>query len=104
MTNTEAMHILISSDRIWANHTDEEKRALNMAIVSLEKTQWIPVTEELPEENANVLMSVSWGGVVSGLYIHGRWYPIGRSDALSKDYIVAWQPCPEPYGGGDPDA
>ena len=49
---------------------------------------WIPVSERLPEEHGEYLVTDKYGRVTSGLWIGNakRW----------KD-VIAWMPLPEPY-------
>ena len=50
--------------------------------------KWIPVSERLPEEHGEYLVTDKYGRVTSGLWIGNakRW----------KD-VIAWMPLPEPY-------
>ena len=53
------------------------------------KTEWIPVTERLPEKSGKYLVTVKNGNVYAGTY-----------DAFSGKFqcaATAWQPLPEPY-------
>lgn len=52
-------------------------------------TQWIPVSERLPEDNAKVLISTNWG------YVGTIRYEAGSS--LWDNDVTAWMPLPEPY-------
>ena len=70
--------------------------------------EWVPVSERLPEEKINpntndfveVLCSTVFGNV--RVYKYGK--PMGYSKAhfwdwgeIMDEYIIAWQPLPEPY-------
>lgn len=79
--------------------------------------QWIPVTERLPEEYKDVLVSVHFLGldqkhktgwndhikeswyVEVASHIDGNWtsYSDEYKVAKSRHIIVAWMPLPEPY-------
>lgn len=52
------------------------------------RPMWIPVSEKLPEEHGEYLVTDKYGRVTSGLWIGNakRW----------KD-VIAWMPLPEPY-------
>ena len=81
--------------------------------------QWIPVTERLPEEDKNVLVSVHFLGldqkhktgwndhikenwyVDIASHIDGDWtsYSDEYKVASNRHIIVAWMPLPEPWKG-----
>lgn len=87
----------------------------------MDKSKWIPIDKELPERNKCVLLFLKNGGntaqVVGYLffndmindeyfnqfngkftaYLGGTTPDLFISDALEKEYVVAWQPLPEPY-------
>ena len=69
-----------------------------------EKHQWIPVTEQLPEPEAYVLVSFSnFSLPIIGRYDEneegGVWFAGDEEESLvSQDLFVnAWMPLPEPY-------
>lgn len=59
--------------------------------------QWIPTTDEMPEEGEYVLVTcVTKKGrrsVVRSYWTGGYW-------AGTMAEVVAWMPLPEPFGGG----
>lgn len=63
---------------------------------------WIPVEEKLPEEKTEVLCCFENGTVQS---LWQNWKNDGLGDYFDDDLIptevIAWQPLPEPYKGGD---
>lgn len=86
------------------------------ALEKQEQDRWIPVTERLPEEDEDVLVSVhflglkethpnGWNDLKPFFYIDiashysGEW--CGDSDeykvARSRHIVTAWRPLPEPY-------
>lgn len=95
----------------------EFEDAIAVAISALEKQRWIPVTERLPEEDKDVLVTVHFLGLKKA-------HPIGWNDhikpyfyvdiakhysgewssasdeykvARSRHIVTAWRPLPEPY-------
>lgn len=67
------------------------------AIVLLEQTRWIPVSERLPKENISVIGTTKFNDIYeTELYDdcgEKKWYADGNYDVP----IVAWLPLPEPY-------
>ena len=72
--------------------------------------QWTPVTEALPEEETEVLVTVRFDGtkdVKPSVYIEtasqisGEWtsYSDEWKVAKSKHHVIAWMPLPEPWKG-----
>lgn len=57
--------------------------------------QWIPCSERLPEDNADVIICFYSGGVTEMRYLgNGIFQGIYGH---TKKSIVAWMPLPEPY-------
>lgn len=68
------------------------------------KGEWIPISERLPEVSQNVLATTKWGEVTIAERLNFgpdcRFIHEGNTNAHTED-IVAWQPLPEPYKGGE---
>lgn len=74
------------------------------------KGKWIPVTERLPEEDGQYLITVKYKHVddrYEDIYAeHGEWSD-GRWDMFcfghcgEVEEIIAWMPLPEPYKRGE---
>ena len=63
----------------------------------LQKTrEWIPVEEQLPENERSVLLCGTQGWVDIGWYTQGVWRTGFSAAEITKD-VVAWMPLPEPY-------
>ena len=59
---------------------------------------WIPVGEQVPEEEGyKVIVCSKQGNIDTGIYspYTKQWF-IGNISALGQD-IIAWRPIPEPY-------
>ena len=71
--------------------TEEEQKKV---IERLESTNWIPVSERLPEDDTTVLVTCKTRRgttfVSVGYCIYGSW-------RLNCKGVTAWQPLPEPY-------
>lgn len=90
----------------------KENEALNMAIASLKTDEqynllmekpfdicenWIPCTEQLPENNTWVLYSDK-NGVVSDCHYYNGFNQFEHSNGEHEmTDIIAWMPLPEPY-------
>ena len=67
-------------------------------------SEWIPVTERLPEENVRVLVTRK-----SNIFVRDDYIDIGRYTKQKRweteEYVnvdvKAWMPLPDPYKGGD---
>ena len=73
----------------------------SLLAMALEPT-WIPVTERLPEDEQEVLITYKisvkhhvWSAIWDEL--HGRFYDKEYRSYISLDYVTAWMPLPKPY-------
>ena len=65
---------------------------------------WIPVTERLPEESDDYLITNIAGDVEMAYFAHPKDYTISKGEWREICYeedVVAWMPLPEPYNGGE---
>lgn len=107
MNNREARETienLCTVDEVSIVETDIE--ALRMSIKALEQTEWIPVTERLPEENGMYLVTrkANYPQKCRGKMYQAVTY--AYYNTLFKTWntngypnVVAWRPLPEPYKG-----
>lgn len=76
----------------------------DIAIEALEQTEWIPVTERLPEPQTTVLITKKrWGGRDNDLfqdlseYTYATYFAFYNPHFGFSDEVIAWMPLPEPY-------
>lgn len=86
--------------------TEEEQKEV---IERLKSTNWIPVSERLPEEDGTYLVTfkngikvcmVGYGScerTVLGYPIGHGWYSLEEAQYYAGDSIIAWMPLPEHY-------
>lgn len=93
---------------------DDAIKAVNNLPSAEPERKWIPVTEALPEEETDVLVTVHFDGhksptvdlppsdyVEIASHVDGFWSSLSDEYkvAWSKHHVVAWMPTPEPYRG-----
>lgn len=72
--------------------------AVEIAIDSLNKTAWIPVSERLPEDSNSVLVTRD-GDIEFGKYEDNEWFFWLDSCWVNTDFVIAWMPMPPVYQG-----
>ena len=85
----------------WSKKTVD---AIEMGIHALKETQWIPISERLPEEEEYILLSfANYTGLDIGRYEkdgeNDKFYP-GHDEETYAHYgliVNAWMPLPKPY-------
>ena len=86
------------SDKLW--HTAYERG-------KAEAVRWIPVSEQLPEDEQEVLFSTKTGRVHLGRYYNdnsaNQWYSSLDKMRAWNNVVNAWMPLPEPYKDGEQD-
>lgn len=87
----------------------ETKEEQEEVIERLKATNWIPVSERLPEEDGRYLVTFKYGikvcmvgygsckRTVLGYPIGHGWYSLEEAQYYAEDSIIAWMPLPEPY-------
>ena len=86
-------------DRMVHNGTMTEKE--RDKILRNLKTDWIPVTERLPEDKQSVLV---WCPKYKHIYCayldKEKWWIFGAFVQIVPNEVVAWMPLPKPYKEG----
>lgn len=73
------------------------------ALPSVQPQRWIPVTEKLPEECEDIIVTYvddEETRIIPVNYGKGTWYDCLFNTALNPINVVAWMKKPEPYKGG----
>lgn len=106
MNNQQAIDRLVKHlEWGWSEETVD---AIGMWIHALKETQWIPISERLPEEEEYILLSfTNYTGLDIGRYENDgendKFYP-GDDEETYAHYgltVNAWMPLPEPYRQND---
>ena len=112
MTREDAIKILKSK---MDGHTDtsyEWAETVRMAIKALEQEpKWIPVSERLPEDRREVLVTAYWHEtyqvMMASYYGDGLWWCVPFNNCgehMQRLNPKAWMPLPEPYKAESEDA
>lgn len=106
MTNEEAIKILKSKMDGSVDTSYEWAETVRMAIKALKQPepQWIPVTERLPEDEQNVLVTYKTTDKIHPCQYHADgsknpWYSYIDQCRAHMNVVLAWMPLPEPYKG-----
>ena len=102
MNNQQAIDRLVK--HLECGWSDETVDAIGMGIHALKETQWIPISERLPEEEEYILLSfANYTGLDIGRYEkdgeNDKFYP-GDDEETYAHYgliVNAWMPLPKPY-------
>jgi len=71
-------------------------KAINELPPVTPKTEWIPVSERLPEDYIHVLCQFYLGGMGECYLAHGVFHVVGGL-VMTCNEVVAWMPLPQPY-------
>ena len=73
---------------------------LRVAIESIKQTMWIPVTERLPKEDGNYLITARWECGEPSVYMDYFQFGCMWDDCHNERCeVTAWMPLPEPWEG-----
>lgn len=106
---SDEMTLVQSEDGTFSTYNDaydivihcESKEEQEKTIERLKSTNWIPVSERLPEKYKDVITTVKYKGFL-GMY--GTWlktafigdYGEWNGECIGGE-VIAWMPLPEPY-------
>lgn len=87
-----------SESRRWKRrYLDLKQRIFKLE----EQTRWIPVSERLPGEDGEYLVSIEENTTYKIIVDIAHWLKIKKSNNgfCKANEVFAWMPLPEPYGG-----
>lgn len=101
---------LIDADELFENvgkikprnkeHYKSIGEFMNMITNTSTTEKWTPVSERLPEENGNYIVSLEDAVDTSAKFFNGKWF-MSSIDSIAREYgeyeVFAWMPPPEPY-------
>jgi len=103
MKNSEAAYILKNAAFLASERTGIiVQKAVDMAVNALEKTQWVPVSERLPEEDGEYLVCGEGKVWICGFLT--LYYVRGWDNDVRNPRVIAWMPLPEPYERGEDES
>lgn len=76
------------------------------ALTEVQELRWIPVTERLPKESDDYLVTNDDGDVEMAYFAHPKDYAISNGEWRGiwyEDDVIAWMQLPKPYKGGQED-
>lgn len=103
MTNREAIKEL----QLFAGKMEcPSLEAVNMAIEALIWTEWIPVSERLPKENGEYIVSLEDSVYPQASFFNGKWF-MRSLNGIAREFgeyeVIAWMRLPEPWKGENND-
>ena len=111
MTKEEIIDGLYEIKNWKCNGDSKMHSIIREAIDLLEQTSWIPVSERLPEENGQYLITVKYKPekdyediyAEHGEWADGQWDMFCFGHCGEVEGIVAWMPLPQPYSSESED-
>lgn len=91
MTREEALDYI----REWCPYGKQDE--IIKALEQEPKTEWIPVSEGLPEIHQDVLVSLRSLDVEVGFRAETQPYFYCEGDYVEPQNVLAWMPLPKPY-------
>lgn len=86
------MHYLICA------FCDNEKCCKGTDKCEIKKIRWIPVSERLPKNSGNYLITIADSNYTDGQCYKISWfYPSNKEWSYRNAVVIAWMPLPEPY-------
>ena len=110
-TNEQAIRRLEDLQRLYLGNEKftADIEAIEIAIETLKKSEWIPCSERLPEDGDTYLVTIEYNGKVIGVdaasyspfygYIDKHWdtFEDWKEDDDTCYHVTAWMPLPEEY-------